>query len=126
MLRRHGNVTGTYGYMQFRDTLPALDERIYIPQHPGAKGKMLAVNSDTDGPYAKIYSTNETPCSGGPGDIGYYADTEGGSSGSPVLGYNDNLVVALHHCANCPNRGVPIPSIISDLGGNIPNDARNT
>jgi PKD repeat protein len=117
------NVTGTYGYMQFRDTLPALDERIYIPQHPGAKGKMLAVESDTDGPYAKIYSTSQSPCSGGPGDIGYYADTEGGSSGSPVLGYSDNLVVALHHCANCPNRGVPIPSIISDLGGNIPNNA---
>ena len=117
------NVTGTYGYMQFRDTLPSLDERIYIPQHPGAKGKMLAVESDTDGPYAKIYSTSQSPCSGGPGDIGYYADTEGGSSGSPVLGYNDNLVVALHHCANCPNRGVPIPSIISDLGSNIPNNA---
>jgi uncharacterized repeat protein (TIGR02543 family) len=117
------NVTSTYGYMQLRDTLPALDERIYIPQHPGAKGKMLAVESDTDGPYAKIYSTNEAPCMGGPGDIGYYADTEGGSSGSPVLGYSDNLVVALHHCANCPNRGVPIPPIISDLGGNLPNDA---
>jgi PKD repeat protein len=40
-----------------------------------------------------------------------------------VLGYNDNLVVALHHCANCPNRGVPIPPIISDLGSNIPNNA---
>jgi len=117
------NVTSTYGYMQLRDTLPALDERIYIPQHPGAKGKQLAVFSDTDGPYAKIYSTSQAPCSGGPGDIGYYADTEGGSSGSPVLAYNDNLVVALHHCANCPNRGVPIPAIISDLGSNLPNDA---
>jgi PKD repeat protein len=117
------NITGTYGYMQFRDTLPSLDERIYIPQHPGAWGKQLAVVSDTDGPYAKIYSTNETPCSGGPGDIGYYADTAGGSSGSPVLGYNDHLVVALHHCANCPNRGVPIPPIITDLGANIPANA---
>ncbi len=117
------NVTSTYGYMQLRNELPALDERIYIPQHPGGKGKMLAVESDQDGPYAKIYSTNETPCSGGPGDIGYYADTEGGSSGSPVLGYSDNLVVALHHCANCPNRGVPIPSIITDLGSNLPANA---
>lgn len=117
------NLTSTYGYLQFRDTLPALDERIYIPQHPNHYGKQLAVLSDTDGPYAKIYSTNEAPCSGGPGDIGYYADTSGGSSGSPVLGYDDHLVVALHHCANCPNRGVPIPSIISDLGSNLPNDA---
>jgi lysyl endopeptidase len=117
------NVTGTYGYMQLRDTLPALDERIYIPQHPGAWGKQLAVLSDTDGPYAKIYSTNETPCMGGPGDIGYYADTAGGSSGSPVLAYSDHLVVSLHHCADCPNRGVPIPPIITDLGASIPANA---
>jgi hypothetical protein len=117
------NITGTYGYLQLRDTLPELDERIYIPQHPGAWGKQLAVVSDVDGPYAKIYSTNETPCIGGPGDIGYYADTAGGSSGSPVLAYNDHLVVSLHHCANCPNRGLPIPSIITHLGPALPNDA---
>jgi hypothetical protein len=117
------NVSSTYGYLQLRNALPTVGERIYIPQHPGAKGKQLAVNSDVDGGYCKVYSTNETPCMGGPGDIGYYADTEGGSSGSPVLGYSDHLVVALHHCANCPNRGVPIPSIITDLGSSIPANA---
>lgn len=117
------NVSSTYGYMQLRNELPTVGERIYIPQHPEHYGKQLAVNSDTDGPYAKIYSTNQPACHGGPGDIGYQADTSGGSSGSPVLGYSDNLVVSLHHCGTCPNRGVPIPSIITHLGGDLPSDA---
>lgn len=120
------NVSGTYGYFQLRDTLPIVNERIYIPQHPSAYGKQIAVYStdstDASG-YCEIYTQSTTPCSGGPGDIGYFADTEGGSSGSPVLAYSDHLVVALHHCAACPNRGVPIPSIISDLGSNLPANA---
>ncbi len=117
------NVSGTYGYLQLRNTLPGVGERIYIPHHPSAWGKQLTVNSDNDGPYAKIYSTNQSPCHGGPGDIGYYADTAGGSSGAPVLGYTDNLVVALHHCGTCPNRGVPVTAIITDLGTDLPADA---
>jgi hypothetical protein len=117
------NVTGTYGYLQLRNSLPTIGERIYIPQHPGAYGKQLAVDSDVDGGYAEVYSTSQTPCTGGPGDIGYYADTAGGSSGSPVLAYSDHFVVALHHCANCPNRGVPIPSIITDMGSSLPANA---
>jgi GEVED domain/Trypsin-like peptidase domain len=117
------NVSPTYGYMQLRNELPAVGERIYIPQHPGNYGKQIAVNSDTDGPFAKIYSTTQPACHGGPGDIGYYADTEGGSSGSPVLAYSDNLVVALHHCGTCPNRGVPVTAIITHLGTDLPADA---
>ena len=29
----------------------------------------------------------------------------------------DNKVVSLHHCANCPNRGLRIPDIVADMGG---------
>jgi hypothetical protein len=100
-----------------------VDERIYIPGHPGAFGKKIALNSthssDASGK-CEVFSLNEPPCSGGPGDTGYFCDTQGGSSGSPVVGYSDHAVVSLHHCANCPNRGVPIQSVISDMGASLP------
>ena len=117
------NPTGTYGYLRMRTTAPSINERIYIPGHPAAWGKRIAVNSthssDASGK-CEVYSLNEPPCSGGPGDVGYFCDTQGGSSGSPVLAYSDHLVVSLHHCAFCPNRGVPITAVISDLGASLP------
>lgn len=131
------DLPATYGFMQLRETGPVLDEQIYIPQHPAGWGKRVAFLSSYpgDGGIARINSLNEVACSGGPGDVGYWADTQGGSSGSPVLGYADHRVVALHHCrgsAFCtsgngssddPNRGVPITAVIESLGSNLPNCA---
>ncbi len=121
------NVTGTYGFLQMRSAGAVVDERIYIPGHPGAWGKRISVEStdpsDASG-FCEVFSLDESPCSGGSGsDVGYFCDTRGGSSGSPVLGYVDHTVVSLHHCANCPNRGLPIEAIISDLGSNVPNNS---
>ncbi|MBN1209360.1 MAG: trypsin-like peptidase domain-containing protein [Myxococcaceae bacterium] len=118
------NPSATYGYLQLRSSGAVVNERIYVPQHPAGYGKKIAVSStdssDQSG-FAEIYSLNEAACqTGGPNDVGYFADTQGGSSGSPVIGHGDNLVVALHHCANCPNRGVPIQSVISHLGTSLP------
>ncbi|MFL5358481.1 trypsin-like serine peptidase [Archangium sp.] len=124
LVRLPTNPTPTYGFLQLRPTGAVVDERIYVPQHPVAWGKKIAVTSgaaaDASG-YAEVYSLNEPAClSGGPNDVGYYADTQGGSSGSPVLAYTDHQVVSLHHCSNCPNRGVPIQEIIAHLGSSLP------
>ena len=121
------NVTSTYGFLQLRQAGATLNERIFIPQHPQGWGKRIAINSthpsDSSDGFGHLNSTTEPRCTGTGNDIGYFADTQGGSSGSPVLGYNDNLVVALHHCGNCPNRGVPIQEIIANLGANLQNNA---
>ncbi|MBN2522294.1 MAG: trypsin-like peptidase domain-containing protein [Bacteroidales bacterium] len=120
------NVSSTYGYLQLRSSGAVLNEQIYIPQHPAAWGKRIAYYSDyaNDAQGLAHVQTITAPRCGGTGvDVGYFADTQGGSSGSPVIATNDNLVVALHHCGTCPNRGVPIQEIINDLGSNLPDDA---
>lgn len=111
----------TFGYLQWdKDRLPALDEKIYIPGHPNGEPKTIALTSTdtTHDPTGRceIWSVSEPACAtSGPPDVGYYCDTQGGSSGSPVLSASTHKVVALHHCANCPNRGVPIREVFADI-----------
>ena len=137
LVKLPGNLSTTYGFMQLRETGAVLEERIYSPQHPGGRGKELAVLStypDNPSGFNEVDSLTEDACSGGAEpDVGYFMDTEGGSSGSAVLAYSDHLVVALHHCRgnnSCggtafddPNRGVAIPLVIASLGANLPNNA---
>jgi len=118
-----GNPQSTYGYLQLRQSSPVLNEQIYIPQHPNAWGKKIAFDSDysQDGGKCKVNALNYNNCY--TYDIGYYCDTAGGSSGSPVLATSDNFVIALHHCGTCMNSATPIDDIIPDLGANLPPNA---
>jgi hypothetical protein len=134
------DLVSTYGYMQLRESGAVVGERLYIAQHPAGWGKRLAMlssYSEDTGGFARVYSIDEEACSGGASDVdvGYWADTQGGSSGSPVLGYSDNRVIALHHCrgnnsctsgnpgSDDPNRGVPIQDVIAALGPDLPDGA---
>ena len=131
------DLVATYGFLQMRETGAVLDEQIYIPQHPAGWGKRIGFVSTYPDDVALggnnyASSLTENACSGGANDVGYWADTQGGSSGSAVLGYSDHLVVALHHCRGgsfCTtgnsnvddrNRGVPIEAVIASLGSNLP------
>jgi len=115
-----GNLSASYGYLQIDNRTALVGEQIYIPQYPGGRAKELGIfssaASDAGDGFCHVNSISQPPCSGsGYSDVGYYCDTEGGSSGSPVLATSSHMVIALHHCANCPNRGVPINLVYDDV-----------
>ncbi|GJM11099.1 MAG: hypothetical protein DHS20C11_33750 [Lysobacteraceae bacterium] len=121
------NPTAEWGYFQLRNAGPSIGERIYIPQHPGGRGKELAVvSTDAMDPtgfpeVANIFN------SGGRILATYFADTEGGSSGSPVVGHADNCAIVVHSgtfgCPGTGNTGTVSDQVVADLGMDAPLDS---
>jgi len=112
----------SFNPLKLRKKLAEYGEDIYIPQHPDGLATVIAITSK-DGSVTKIESQNVTnQC--GVGQLGYSADTLGGSSGSPVLAFKDHRVIGIHHCGECNTNpssrtAIPIHSIIADLKKNI-------
>ncbi|MEV0273088.1 serine protease [Hamadaea sp. NPDC050747] len=105
-----------YGYLQFDVRAPAKGEQVYIPQNPAGEPTAIAASSDSDRPgncqiVDPAYDGYDTDT-----DASYYCDTEGGSSGSPVISRATNKVIALHHFGGCPNSGVRIDEIYQAIG----------
>ncbi|OWZ03933.1 hypothetical protein PHMEG_00024253 [Phytophthora megakarya] len=128
------SLTRRYGSLRLRSTGPVNGETIYIPQHPRGEPKEIAATKNgepaiievakppsIDSRYRRPYSKTSDiqPI------VWYNADTEPGSSGSPVLSHEDNTVVALHRAGNSENSqsastelfniGVRIDLIAQDL-----------
>ncbi len=116
------NPTGTYGYLSLSSTVASVGDRIYIPQHPGGRRKEISVN--TDNGFSTVNCVGNCGNQGGPDKtINYFADTEGGSSGSPVIDFNSNLVIAIHNTGFCPNGSYGrSDDLISHIGNDMPNN----
>ncbi len=106
---------GDFGYLNIDDRDPVAGEPLYIAQHPAGAPTVVALASDDDrsgncavqDPAADGYAHGS--------DVSYLCDTEGGSSGSPVISRRTNEVIALHHFGGCPNAGVRIDLIYRQI-----------
>ncbi|MER7273354.1 serine protease [Dactylosporangium sp. NPDC000244] len=104
-----------FGYLQIDDRAPVRGEELYIPQHPRGAPTVITSQDSTErsgncavsDPSYDGYAANT--------DMSYYCDTDGGSSGSPVISRRTNKVIALHHFGGCPNSGVRIDRIAAQL-----------
>lgn len=111
-----------YGFLTLSGAVPTVGENMWIAGHPGGQPKQFSVNSDMDGGLAKVDAVGLAGNVPGT-DIGYYADTEGGSSGSPVMDDATNQVIALHHfgiagstCTSTDmNQGVEMAQILPEI-----------
>ncbi|WP_170113449.1 proprotein convertase P-domain-containing protein [Ahniella affigens] len=101
----------SFGYLGLDNRLPVQGEEIFIPQHPGGRLKELGVVSDHRSGGRCIVDTAVQNGTGTNTDAGYKCDTEGGSSGSPVIARSSNKVIALHHLGGCNNSGAHISKI---------------
>lgn len=118
LLKLPTNPTNTYGYLSLSSVAPVVGDRIYIVGHPGGRRKEITVKTDQGGDANGNAQVNQITGTG----LRYYADTEGGSSGSPVLSYNSNLVVGIHNTGGCTNGSSGrSDQLISHIGSDMPN-----
>jgi V8-like Glu-specific endopeptidase len=106
----------SFGYLELDARVPAVGEEMYIVGHPAGKLKKLSLRDNNNGGGYCVVRAVRVNGSSSQSDISYMCDTEGGSSGSPVLSRSTHKVIGLHHFGGCPNQGVRIDLVAAQIG----------
>lgn len=104
LLTLQGTPERTFGKLSPSASAPSVGEQIWFPQHPGGRPKEIGYFEEaTHTAECSIHEVDQTYGRSVPGSqIGYSCDSEGGSSGSPILN-TSGQVVGLHHFGGVDN-----------------------
>jgi V8-like Glu-specific endopeptidase len=105
----------SFGYLELDARVPAVGEEMYVIGHPAGKLKKLSLRDNNNGGGYCIVRAVRVNGNVSQSDISYMCDTEGGSSGSPVLSRRTHKVIGLHHFGGCPNQGVRIDLVAAQI-----------
>lgn len=105
-----------FGYLRLQNAEGTVGQQVYIPQHPLYYGKRISLTDDDD-VHVSLVNTSAHDCDAD--GYSYSGDTQGGSSGSPVIDLQKHSVVGLHFCGkSCANTAIPAAKIVADLIAN--------
>jgi hypothetical protein len=108
------NPAPEFGWLDIAPIDVSVGTEIYIAQHPGGRRKEIAAQEN--GGACTVRAINRTVGKyASQANMGYTCDTEGGSSGSPVLLAGTHKLVALHHLGGCNNHGTYMRNIYPQI-----------
>lgn len=118
-----GNPEATFGEIVATTKASVVGDLIYFIQHPGGQPKKIGYWEDANhATRCDVDTINQTYGQAKAGSqTGYACDSEGGSSGSPILDANTGRAVALHHYGGvtsspCLNSGTAMSHVCADAG----------
>lgn len=123
LLTLQGNPEALWGEYTATNKTPTVGMVMILPQHPGGGLKRTGYWNNSAHTSRCTVATANASYSGATlfSQMGYSCDTEGGSSGSPVLEASTGRAIGLHHFGGvssspCLNSATQMKNICSDAG----------
>jgi V8-like Glu-specific endopeptidase len=123
ILTLQGNPEATWGEYTATSKIPVVAMAINFPQHPGGGLKKIGYWKDSAQTQRCDVATANASYGGATSgsQMGYSCDSEGGSSGSPVMDAGTGRIIGLHHFggvggSTCLNSATQMRQVCSNAG----------